>query len=173
MISLLYWPITSFNFHLWPKHKSPTCPSFHFIYGPKHNNLKFPSFPNSRFFPNEPGPIPLSVSITPSFSCRCGLPSRAQPICLSTQANNDVPTASLQLAATARYPFPLSSLSQLNRVTTHSQHGIFRPKKQFNLYSYVTKSSLPRKSISTLSDPNPKMDMTDEFNALLIIRFEN
>ena len=51
---------------------------------------------------------------------------------------------------------------------TRSQHGIFKPNPKYcGLHNHVTKSPLPKNPVSTLKDPNWKMAMDDEYNALI------
>ena len=50
---------------------------------------------------------------------------------------------------------------------TRSQHGIFKPKRHLNLNNNVTKSPLPPNPVSARRDPNWKMTVDDEFNALI------
>ncbi|XP_056688735.1 uncharacterized mitochondrial protein AtMg00820-like [Spinacia oleracea] len=52
-------------------------------------------------------------------------------------------------------------------MVTRSQKDIFKPKRQFNLSTTVTKSPLPRTPLIALRDPNWKMAMNDEFDALI------
>ncbi|KAK4339011.1 hypothetical protein RND71_040473 [Anisodus tanguticus] len=69
-------------------------------------------------------------------------------------------------------PSPANSQNSPNsssnhRPVTRSQRGVFTPKRHFNLYSNVSKSPLPRNPVSALNDPNWKIAMTDEYNALI------
>ncbi|GAU30137.1 hypothetical protein TSUD_360300 [Trifolium subterraneum] len=51
---------------------------------------------------------------------------------------------------------------------TRSQHNIFKPNQRYyGLHTQVTKSPLPRNPVSALQDPNWKMVMDDEYNALI------
>ena len=49
--------------------------------------------------------------------------------------------------------------------------GIFKPNKKYDdeygLATSVTRSPLPHNSVATLSDPNWKMAMDDEYDALI------
>ena len=58
--------------------------------------------------------------------------------------------------------FPNQSL-----MMTRSQRGIFKPKHQFNLTTTVPKSPLPHNPLTAFRDPNWKMAMNDEFDALI------
>lgn len=53
------------------------------------------------------------------------------------------------------------------RPVTRSQHGIFKPNKKYGLHTHVVRSPLPRNPMSALNDPNWKMSMDDEYNALI------
>jgi len=59
--------------------------------------------------------------------------------------------------------------SQANsKPVTRSQHRIFKPnQKYYGLYTHITKSPLPKNFVSALTDPNWKMAMHDEYNALI------
>jgi hypothetical protein len=61
-------------------------------------------------------------------------------------------------------PSPLSP-----QMTTRAQHGIFKPRKLFNLHTSTSHSisPLPTNPINALQDPNWKMAMNDEYNALI------
>lgn len=53
-------------------------------------------------------------------------------------------------------------------MVTRSQHGIFKPKKHFNLSSNTIKMSpLPKSHLTALQDHNWKLAMTNEYNALI------
>lgn len=64
--------------------------------------------------------------------------------------------------------FQPTTSSDLKPVT-RSQHGIFKAnnKYQHGLLTHVTKSPLPRNPVSALKDPNWKMAIDDEYNALI------
>jgi len=64
-------------------------------------------------------------------------------------------------------PTPIPSPPISRRPVTRSMNGIFKPKIQHNLHTSVTKSPLPRNPLSALRDPNWKMAMADEFDALI------
>lgn len=51
-------------------------------------------------------------------------------------------------------------------MTTRSQHGIFKPKHQFNLNSITTSTHVPRSHIQALKDPNWFAAMQAEINAM-------
>jgi histone deacetylase 1/2 len=59
--------------------------------------------------------------------------------------------------------------SQTNtKPITTSQHGIFKPNKQYyGLTTHISKSPLPRNPVSALKDPNWKMTMNDVYNAII------
>ncbi|PNY09701.1 copia protein [Trifolium pratense] len=51
---------------------------------------------------------------------------------------------------------------------TRSQHGIFKPNPKYcGLHTHPSKSPLPRNPVSALRDPNWKMAMHDEYDALI------
>jgi histone deacetylase 1/2 len=54
-------------------------------------------------------------------------------------------------------------------MTTRAQHGIFKPRKLFNLYTstHQSISPLPTNPIDALNDQNWKMAMKDEYDALI------
>ncbi|GAU35084.1 hypothetical protein TSUD_70070 [Trifolium subterraneum] len=52
-------------------------------------------------------------------------------------------------------------------MATRSMHGIHKPKRQFNLTTSITPSPLPHNPKAALSDPNWKVAMLDEFDALI------
>jgi hypothetical protein len=55
-----------------------------------------------------------------------------------------------------------------SKPVTRSQHGIFKPnQKYYGLHTHITKSPLPKNPVSALKDPNWKMAMHDEYNALI------
>lgn len=51
-------------------------------------------------------------------------------------------------------------------LTTISQHGIFKPKRQFNLNSITTSTPVPRSHIQALQNPNWIAAMQDEINVM-------
>lgn len=67
---------------------------------------------------------------------------------------------------------PLPPLTQPTRgLITWSQCGIVKPKRTFNLFYTTTRSPLPRNPVLALRDPNWKLAMEAEYNALIEIRF--
>jgi len=55
-----------------------------------------------------------------------------------------------------------------SKPVTRSQHSIFKPnKKYYGLHTHITKSPLPKNHVFALKDPNWKMAMHDEYNALI------
>jgi len=88
------------------------------------------------------------------------LPPSPEPIFSSPTSTFTLPPSSLPHS-------PLVSHSSLPTcLVTRSQHGIYKPKKSFNLFTSVSKSPLPRNLVFALRDPNWKMAMDDEYNAL-------
>jgi histone deacetylase 1/2 len=58
--------------------------------------------------------------------------------------------------------------SHQNRMVTRAQHGIFVPKRHFNLSATTpTISPLPHSYHSALNDPNWHKAMLEEYNALM------
>jgi hypothetical protein len=61
-----------------------------------------------------------------------------------------------------------STVSSDNKPVTRSQHGIFKPNQKYiNLHTEIKKSPLPHNPVLELKDPNWKMAMDDEYNALI------
>ena len=52
-------------------------------------------------------------------------------------------------------------------MTTHSQHGIFKPRKPLNLSVVTTLSLVPHNAKEALSDPHWKVAMQEEYTALI------
>lgn len=63
-------------------------------------------------------------------------------------------------------PSPTNSPIQQPRVVTRSKHGIYKPNKKYSMHTTVERSPLPRNPIAALRDPNWKMVMDDEYDAL-------
>ncbi|KAK6780427.1 hypothetical protein RDI58_022611 [Solanum bulbocastanum] len=97
-------------------------------------------------------------------------PSSPSPS-LSGPLPTQSPISSSPSAQTQQAPFPTNSPpipSSQPRVVTRSQHGIFKPNPKYaNLHTTVDRSPLPRNPIDALRDPNWKMAMDDEFDALI------
>jgi len=82
------------------------------------------------------------------------------------------PTQNLPSTSTPpNIPLPAiyqSTVSSDNKPATRSHHGNFKPNQKYiNLHTEVTKSPLPRNPVLALKDPNWKMAMDDEYNALI------
>lgn len=101
-----------------------------------------------------PNPQPIAQPTTPE--------KQTAPSPPRSSSSNTSPNTTTTLSPPAQ-PTPIST----SKPVTRSQHGIFKPKRQLNLNTCVTKSPLPRNPVSALRDPNWKMAMDDEFNALI------
>ena len=70
----------------------------------------------------------------------------------------------------ATNPTPEPTPAPIRTMATRSMHGIFKPKRPFNLaasVSQLTPSPLPKNPKLALSDPNWKSAMQDEYDALI------
>ena len=109
-----------------------------------------PSQPTQHDLPN---PQPTTQPTTPETQHAQSPPSSS-------------PNPSPSTSATSSPPYQPTPIS-VTKPVTRSQHGIFKPKRQLNLNTSVPKSPLPRNPVSALRDPNCKMAIDDEFNALI------
>ncbi|KMT06133.1 hypothetical protein BVRB_7g163040 [Beta vulgaris subsp. vulgaris] len=97
-------------------------------------------------------------------------PSRVQ---LGQPTAAPSPVSSSPLLASSPNTDPIATLAPSNPpptpIATWSQHGIFKPKRPFNLHTSTSTaiSPLPKNPLSALHDPNWKAAMTDEFDALI------
>ncbi|CAJ2642890.1 unnamed protein product [Trifolium pratense] len=82
-------------------------------------------------------------------------------------------TSSTQTTPTTSSPSTQTSFSppapHSPQMTTRAQHGIFKPRKLFNLHTstHQSISPLPTNPIDALNDHNWKMAMKDEYDALI------
>ncbi|KAK9135785.1 hypothetical protein Syun_015115 [Stephania yunnanensis] len=81
--------------------------------------------------------------------------------------SNAIPTKTSSLPASPISP----TLPPVPRMTTRSQHGIFKPNLKYKnhaLSATITSiSPIPRNPVGALNDPNWKNAMQDEYNALI------
>lgn len=76
--------------------------------------------------------------------------------------------SSTPLAGPPAVPAPRAAQSiSGRRPNTRSQSGIVKPNPKYCFHSSMSKSPIPSNPISALRDPNWKLAMDDEFNALI------
>ena len=93
-------------------------------------------------------------------------PSISGPLATQSPAPHS-PSAHSQQASPPPNSHSIPS-AQPSRVVTRSRHGIFKPNPKYaNFHTSVERSPLPRTPIDALRDPNWKMAMDDEFDALI------
>jgi len=113
---------------------------------------------------SEPAQPPSSLRPQPDLAPPIKIPNSAQA---TSQLVQNLPSTSTP----PNIPPPCISqpiLSSNNKPVTRSQCGIFKPNQKYiNLHTQVTKSPLPRNPMLALKDPNWKMTMDDEHNALI------
>ena len=113
--------------------------------------------------PNQHSPHPNTTPLPTPIS----LPNRTT----TTPTSQHMPS-STSVPSSTQTTEPISSSSPSPpspQMTTRAQHGIFKPRKLFNLHASASHSisPLPTNPINALQDPNWKMAMTDEYNALI------
>ncbi|CAJ2673543.1 unnamed protein product [Trifolium pratense] len=90
-----------------------------------------------------------------------------------TTPTTQTTTSSTQTTPTTSSPSTQTSFSppapHSPQMTTRAQHGIFKPRKLFNLHTstHQSISPLPTNPIDALNDHNWKMAMKDEYDALI------
>jgi hypothetical protein len=111
--------------------------------------------------PNPTSSLPLPNQPSPPISS-------STPISSSPSTQDQQHTSTTTLTPT-HSPSPI--LPQHSpQMTTRAQHGIVKPHKLFNLHtsSQNSTSLLPTNHIDALHDPNWKMAMKDEYDALIV-----
>ena len=91
------------------------------------------------------------------------------PFPTATQAHNP-PSPHTDSLDTSN-PTPQPTSIRVQRPVTRSQHGIYKPNPKYSInqahHTTVTRSPIPRNPLDALRDPNWKLAMLDEFNALI------
>ena len=132
-------------------------PSAHQIYQPSsptsnHQNTP-PNLNSSYQSPTSPSPT-----------------TRLSPQSCTTPLSHTSATPSHSQITNQPSPPPIFQpvLQTDTKPVTRSQHGIFKPNPKYCcLHKHVTKSPLPKNPVSALKDPNWKMAMHAEYNALI------
>ncbi|CAJ2672990.1 unnamed protein product [Trifolium pratense] len=97
---------------------------------------------------------------------------------ITSSAQQPTPTTQTTTSSTQTTPTTSSPSTQTSfsppaphspQMTTRAQHGIFKPRKLFNLHTstHQSISPLPTNPIDALNDHNWKMAMKDEYDALI------
>jgi len=99
-------------------------------------------------------------------------PPTSSPILASPTSRGPVPsTNSSPISLSAPQSSPRPSNPMLNRMTTRSINGIYKPNPKYstNCHATTTKaiSPIPKNPVSALRDPNWNRAMLDEFTALI------
>jgi histone deacetylase 1/2 len=158
---------TRFSYNFLDDDTAPFLPS-HIQPTPTHNELpltneiEIQTPPNNiqqtaHALPTAP-PTHTSTQVNPSTLSTPPIPS--PPL---NQSNNSHISPPTQPASTTIQHFS-------PQMTTRAQHGIFKPRQLFNLYTsaHTTISPLPTNPIDALKDHNWKMAMKDEYDSLYV-----
>ncbi|KAK2355223.1 hypothetical protein QL285_092651 [Trifolium repens] len=127
-----------------------------------------PAHPINRFPSPISGHTITNISHTPDSTNRPTTPSSptrpSPPLDETTHSQPPPPPINRKTLP----PIFQTSSQTYTKPVTRSQHNIFKPnQKYYGLHTQVTKSPLPKNPVSALQDPNWKMAMDDEYNALI------
>ena len=159
---------------------TPNDTYYHFLDSPLDlPSLSSPTQPSPCDSPLGPGSPSPGPHVSPSSSAGSARPlspspQRASPGPFRPAASGSVPFLSLgpQLPSSPGTHGPVPAApspphAAPSRPVTRAQTGNLKPKRIVSLHTHVSRSPIPRNPVLALRDPNWKLAMDDEYNALI------